>query len=397
MKRFTFRPVKTSIIGTIAGLALFQTYPAFSGLSESARDWYVTCNDNNYCIAETSGTSADDPDMQFKLERSNKPNGKVFVTISPSLKLGLGMRVEIDVLGLDYGVFGEIKKIYKGNEMAFSGDARRELIQKLREGRKAQILIDFGGDIGTVIYKVSLSGVSTALMLMDEAQQRLDRVDAAIAWGGEPADSLSIAREPVGDEVVGEDGHEDQSEKPVQQASGNVIIDEGIDTSIGSGSRYYTAADLPDAVAMPGFKTYQCDMETPMEGFGAIGLGMGNGHALYMVPCQMGDVNIEHYIAMLGPKHGNFANTYEFETPPDFNQPNRSTIINPDYDPDTMKLFATTYHSPNYDCGIYETHQYVEEEDFFELIEFREKSSCDGKNTLPENFPLVWTIDEMGQ
>ena len=148
---------------------------------------------------------------------------------------------------------------------------------------------------------------------------------------------------------------------------------------------------------MPGYRTFGCDMETPMQAWGAVGLGMGNGHDIYLVPCQNGDVNAEHYVAIVGPKYGNHANTYEFEYPITFNQPNRSTIINPDFDPQSGILTSTTYHSPNYDCGIYEKHQYVADQDFFELLEYREKILCDGGNVLPENYELVWTIEELGQ
>ena len=369
------------------------------GLSQSARDWYVTCNDDLYCIAETPGTSNADNKMKLKLERSNKQDGSIFVTVNPGITLKEGMRVDISVLGQDYEAGGKISKIFKGNEMAFAGPARRELIEKLRVGNKGQVTVKFGGDVGTVVYDVSLKGVTTALLLMDQAQQRLDRVDAAIAWGGEPADSLSQAREPEGDEIVGEDGHEDQSEEAYAaantQAQDAAISD--FSSDIGSGSRLYSVNELPDAVAMPGFRVFECDMENTLQGYGAIAQGAGNGNVIFMVPCQSGDVNIEHYIAMTGPKHGNFANTYEFETPPDFNQPNQSTIINPQFEAETGTLTSIQYYSPNSDCGVYSKHAYVADQDFFELLEYREKITCDGKYTPPENYDLVWTIDEMGQ
>lgn len=374
------------------------------GLSEKARDWWVTCDDDLYCIAEVSGKSSADNDMQFKLERSNKKNGKLFVTISPSIELKKGMRVDISVLGQDYEAGGKITKIYKGNEMSFAGPARRELVNKLRAGSKGQITVKYGGNVGTVVYDVSLSGVSTALLLMDRAQRRLDRVDAAIAWGGEPETSESRARKPDGDEVVGSDGHEDQSEEayaaanpasnaePVYEAQ---ISD--FSSDIGAGSRLYNTYEIPSAVLMPGYRVFNCDVDNSLKGYGAIVLGAGNGNVVYLMPCNPGDVNVEYYIAMTGPKHGNFANTYEFETPPDFNQPNTGTIINPDFDAETGILISTQYHSPNYDCGVFMKHGYVPEQDFFELLEYREKSNCDAKVTPPENYDLVWTIDEMGQ
>ncbi|MEL7430036.1 MAG: DUF1176 domain-containing protein, partial [Pseudomonadota bacterium] len=148
---------------------------------------------------------------------------------------------------------------------------------------------------------------------------------------------------------------------------------------------------------MPGYRTFGCDMEEPMQGYGASAIGAGNGNVIYLVPCKSGDVNIEHYVAMTGPRHGSFAETYEFELPITFNEPNRSTLINPQYDASAGILTSTTYSSPDYDCGIFEKHRYVPDQDFFELIEYREKTDCDGQGGSPEAFPLVWTLDEMGQ
>ncbi|MEM9331896.1 MAG: DUF1176 domain-containing protein [Pseudomonadota bacterium] len=384
----------------LSSTAMFAAASAQAqGLSQSARDWWVTCDDDRYCIAETAGKSTSDSDMKLKLERSNKPDGRIFVTVNPGHKLTTGMRVDIAVLGTDYEAGGEIKKVYKGNEMAFSEKPGSELVKKLREGSKGQVTVKFGGEIGTVVYSVSLSGVTTALLLMDEVQRRLDRVDAAVATGGEPSNSPSAEREAEGDEVVGENGHEDQSEEAYAAANTppeNPQIND-FSSAIGSGSNIYSANDLPEAVIMPGFRSYNCDMDGPMQSFGAKVMGMGSGNVIYLIPCQTGDVNIEHYVAVTGPNHGNFANTYEFELPIDFNQPNRTTIISPSFDPQSGTLTSITYNSSNYDCGIFEKHQYVQDGDYFELIEYREKTDCDGITGPPEGFPLIWTIDEMGQ
>lgn len=372
------------------------------GISEAARDWWVTCDDERYCIAETSGASSVDNEMTLKLERSNKHNAHVFVTVKPGIPLKEGMRVDIAVLGQDYEAGGEISKIYSGNEMAFAGPARRELTEQLRAGSKGQVSIKFGGDVGTVVYNVSLKGVTTALLLMDQVQQRLDRSDAAVAWGGEPTNSPSLPREPAGDEIVGPDGHEDQSEESYAAANAETNPSPSVQISdfssnIGSGSRLYSVDELPDAVSMHGYRVFDCDMENVLQGYGAIAVGAGNGNVLFMVPCQPGDVNVEHYIAMTGPAHGNFANIYDFETPPDFNQPNESIIINPEFDAENGILTSVRFDSHESDCGVYTKHAYVADGDFFELLEYREKEICDGVYTAPETYNLVWTIDEMGQ
>ena len=377
------------IISVLAGTYSINA----QGISERARDWWVTCKDNKYCIAEVTGKAANGQTMRLKLERSNKANGKMFVTIAPEQKLEIGMRVDINIPSFDFGVFGTINKLYPGNEMTFAGDARRELITNLRKGRNGTVVVDFGGDIGKLIYEVSFVGVTDALLKMDEVQQRIGRLDAAIAWGGEPTDSLSPAREPEGDEIVGENGHEDQSGD-----SANRILELPDGASL---ELVYEVNKLPDSVSRLGFQVYECDMENAIGGFGARIYGLGDGHTLYLVPCQTGDANIEHYVAMSGPWMDGGVNYYDFEYPPDFNSDNAPLITNPEYDTTTGILTGTSYSSPNFDCGIWKKYALVAPDDynreFFELEEYREKQNCDGKTTPPPDYELVWTLAEMGQ
>ena len=347
-------------------------------VSENAGDWSVTCSTRLYCVATVTGYSATGEAVRFKLERSNKPDARIFVTTNPDYALDLGMRVDIDVLGLDedYGVFGEVTKVYKGNEMTFAGAARRTLVQKLREGSRGRVTVEFGGTIGTVAYDVSLNGVTTALLVMDRAQDRIDRRDAAVAWGGHPAPE----DEPAAAEKA----------SPAPTVSNVALVQPE------SAYRVYDLGGLPDSVLKPGYDMFNCDLQNTLNGFGAEVYGSKTGPTAYIVPCQAGDVNVDYYV-MLAHRGATAANTYEFESPPDFNASMRTTLVNPMWDPATKTLTSTTYHSPNYDCGVYEIHQYSEEADFFELIEYREKSDCNGVTTPPEGFPLSWTIDEMGQ
>ena len=69
----------------------------------------------------------------------------------------------------------------------------------------------------------------------------------------------------------------------------------------------------------------------------------------------------------------------------------------PEFSIDGRILTSVTYASPNYDCGFWEKHRYEPDGDYFELVEYREKKRCDSKTTPPEQYPMVWTILEMGQ
>lgn len=59
-------------------------------------------------------------------------------------------------------------------------------------------------------------------------------------------------------------------------------------------------------------------------------------------------------------------------------------------------MTGTTYHSPNYDCGTFERHEVEAESGNYTLMEYLEKTDCDGITGPPEGWPLSWTIDEMG-
>lgn len=371
-------------LALVAVAAAFMSFFAESvraqAVSEQAGDWSVSCSDRLYCVAEVTGYAPDGSTMRFKLERGNKPNARIFVTSAPGPELKRGMRVDIDVLGLDepYGVFGEVKRIYPGNEMTFAGPARRQLLEKLRQGRQGRVTVAFGGSVGTIAYDISLSGVTTALLIIDRAQGRLDRADAAVAWGGEPADGPGIA--VSGEVVTGAD--------PVAAA-----------LPAGGGewaNHIYSISGLPDPVARHGFDVMNCNLTVALEAFGAMAYGSG-GKTLYLVPCHQGDVNIASYVSMMRDADSLNAKLYEFERPPGVNAPLRSDIINPNWDAATGRLTSIEYYSPEADCGLFEIHQYVEEGDFFEIIESREKANCDSVMTLPESYPLAWTIDEMGQ
>lgn len=371
-------PMRNSSMLKLASLAViglslvFGAVPSAAQERSAAGDWQVSCNTRLYCIASTPGRSEGGDNMQFKLERSNKVGARIYVTVGPEITLGRGMRVEIDVPDLDYGVFGDVTKLYQDNEMAFAGSARRALIGNLRAGRQGRVTVKFGGDAGTVVYDVSLSGVTEALLFMDRSQDRIGRTDAAIAWGSRtpPAEPAKIAA-PVAR----------ADPEPAGQWSDIV----------------YKTADLPASVAKLGNDDFDCDLEDTLQAYGAHVFGFSDGLRINLVPCRFGDVNIEHFVALTGGRFGDNARAYGFETPPDFNLPDDQTIINPVFEQDGMIITSVSYSSPNRDCGVFRKYRFRAESNFFELREYREKIDCDGQPTLPEDYPMVWTIDEMGQ
>lgn len=146
---------------------------------------------------------------------------------------------------------------------------------------------------------------------------------------------------------------------------------------------------------MMGYRTLDCQLEETVPAFGAQYYAEGDVET-WVVPCQMADANVPYYMAIHIPFNPSLDEWKEFETPPGFNQPNHALVNNLFFDPDSGQVTGTTYYSPNYDCGTFERHEMEAESGNYTLIEYLEKSNCDGITGPAEGWPLSWTIDEMG-
>ena len=353
---------------------------AWSGSTHLAwAEWTVSCSDALYCYASNA---SDHGNFQLKVERGAKANIDLFVTVKPKEPLADNMLVKITVSDQNVDFQADVNKVYSGNEAGFSAEPDGLLVTSLRKGRNAQVSIRHGGSVGTLSHDVSLDGLTVALAEIDTLQGRAGRVDAAVLVGGIPAHE-TLRQAKRSEHIVAPESKVAPQAR-VQQtyvASGETW-----------GNIFYENDDLPQEVNTI-VSSMSCDNDA-LQAYGAQAIGMGQNGDFYFVPCFSGDVNIEHvgvHIDVNGAKQ-----QLEFELPIGQNQPNRGTLINPQFDNQTGILTAVSYDSPNYDCGVSEEHQWISDGAFFELITYRIKSNCDGVQTQPEDFPLDWTIDEMG-
>ena len=333
----------------------------------AAQAWAVECSDGLYCTATTEGVAPDGRRTLFKLERSADPDGPVFVTTGPDTPLSVGMRVEIDVHGLaePFGVWGEVDRVYPGNEMTFGGAARRALVERLRAGTSATVTVFFGGNVGTVPYNVTLAGLTLALLEIDRRQDRLDRVDAIVAWGGLPAD--------------GGGAREDRafSTAPPMQTDERIV---------------YEVDELAAPVVEIG-RGLGCDLEGAIPAFGATIIDFDVGSTLFLVSCHSADVNVASYVVLARDGAGTDASIVSFAPlPPDGTEPSE-TIVSPVWNAAIGAITATTYDSPSYDCGGFEVHAIDLSTGETRLLEYRAKTECDGEVVDPDKFPLVFEAD----
>jgi hypothetical protein len=369
--------------------------------------WSVRCDAKNYCIAATDGSASNGEAFRLKVERGAKPASEVYVTLRPKTPLETGMLARIEIEGEEdnVGFFGKAGKIYTGNEMTFGGAADRDLMENLRLGRTASIQIEYGGSTGTLGYAVSLTGLTHALLKMDEVQGRIGRTDAIVAWGGLPSDEdtgIAMASAAAAPASAPKDAPapaaDTASSAPANDLPPPVMPSQETNNSgldRGERGQVYAVSEIPDEIQMMGYRTFDCQLDETVPGFGAQYYAEGDVET-WVVPCQMADVNVPYYMAVHVPFNPSLDEWKEFETPPGLNQPNHALVNNLFFDPDSGVVTGTTYFSPNYDCGTFERHEVEAESGNYTLMEYLEKSDCDGVTGPPEGWPLSWTIDEMG-
>jgi len=374
--------MKASTLAGCLFAACFFTPLKAQDVAQQVRHWWVECDRNLYCKAETNGQSAGNEQMSFRLERRNEPNSPIFVTVAPERSLTAGLRIEFDIHNVINGISGTVGNIRDGNAASFSERRESVLIESLRKGSTGVVRVFFGGAQGSVAYEVSLEGVTDALTIMDIVQKRLGRVDAAVAWGPLAADSLSDIFPDSGkddDENAGADTH-------LEDGPNGSYIDLLVE-----------AAKIPDQVLMYGYRVFDCpDFEQAISSNGVLLNRDETGRMAYIVPCNVGKANVHSYVVMHDPANGIEYEIMEFELPPAMNKPNRATVLNPVWNAYDQTMTITRFANINRNCGAYEIHNWISDGNFFELVQYREKTECGGPQVQPQDFPLSWTIEEMG-
>ena len=113
---------------------------------------------------------------------------------------------------------------------------------------------------------------------------------------------------------------------------------------------------------------------------------------LWEIPCAVYARNTSTLLVVslnINPNHFSVLSTTAI---PDLNLNSRVDLLNASIEPQTATVTSFNLSTQN-DCGTYEVHQLraVEGEAIeLALVEFREKSDCDGVETDPNAYPLVY-------
>jgi hypothetical protein len=381
--------MKRNFFAGLAALAMSSApMTEAADIAQQMRHWWVECDQALYCKAETSGQSNDNDFMHLRLERWAEADSPIFVTVAPEHAFFEGTRIEFDIPGVMMGISGVVSSVREGNAASFSERRESALVDSFRKGNAGVVRVFFEGELGTVDYQVSLEGVTDVLTVMDIVQQRLGRVDAAVAWGASPSGSLSDIFPDGGDEDGGDDmGATDEG--------GDAHMEEGpngsfIDLLAEEGT-------IPDEVLMPGYRMLDCPkLSESIQNAGVLLNRDETARRTYLVPCAIGKANVSYYVVVHDPRNGLEYETMEFQLPPGMNKPNRALVLNPVWNAYDQSMTITRFGNINRNCGAYEVHYWLPEARMFELALYREKKQCGGAQVQPEDFPIAWTIEEMG-
>ena len=159
----------------------------------------------------------------------------------------------------------------------------------------------------------------------------------------------------------------------------------------------YEQRDLPDEVLFTGYRLANCgDPTRALSEIGAMYNRDSTGRTTYLVPCQIGKANVSYYVVVHHPERGIHYEPMDFELPPGHNKPNRIVVLNPFWDANIDVLEVTRFGNINRNCGAREIHHWLPDAKRFELQYYYSKTSCGGPQTQPQDFPLEWSIDEIG-
>jgi hypothetical protein len=306
--------------------------------SRTFSDWTVVCGNDGTCTAfggVESGTG---------WLRIVMPAGPEAV---PVVELGMGMDAEIlqRTLTLDGRAYG---LDVRDNVARVAAERARALIAALAGARTAAI------GTGDDTLEFSVSGVSAALLWIDERQGRLGTVTALIRKGDAPASTVPAA--PT---------------LPVVAAA-PAVAQTGL-----------TATQLPDAVEdLDPVRTCRTDTDfNPDFQYDIQQYRLAADTVLWGVPCFMGAYNTG-YLYVLTDNAGASPRIVSLPTTGEAME----TPINPEYDPATRRLEAFGKGRGLGDCGT--VHQWIWTGRAFVLEHERRMEACMG--VTADLWPVTW-------
>lgn len=326
-----------------------------SGLSASAetrtfKEWQVQCDEALYCSATSIRNLAPDG-LPFSLAIARHAQRSYWeisldTAAAPAEDWG-DFVIAVDAASLtlsgrrEVGAYGTPARFY------FLGDKAQALLDQLVPG--SSVRFDFNDRAGTArSARFALSGLSAALLYIDETQARLgsERVASAPPHGLTPAGSEQVATPAVPAFLLERLAADPECSPLHELANGRDIHSGRLDDS----------------------------------------------HEIYILPCWSGAYNFGSKIFV--GSGDDFEQLAFADYSDDLGWTGSTTLVNVDYD-DTDKTLHTFNKGRGLgDCGSIGTWQWAGYG--FRLLEFRAKGTCDdggAEDVEPGDFPLIFSAD----
>ena len=135
----------------------------------------------------------------------------------------------------------------------------------------------------------------------------------------------------------------------------------------------------------------KCGCSAEVMKSGIVGFQMSEESAIWQIPCERFAYQASAVFALVYLPDPATQHTFlEFKGPKGRERTSPAGVLmDPEWNLRTRTVRSVALGRAAGDCGVLERHK-VAADGSFTLVEYREKKSCDGKETKPEDFPLVY-------
>jgi hypothetical protein len=337
--------------GAFAAVATLGA-PASAWVSKELRDWSVDCTNGLTCnmgFADWGATG-----LQYVgFQRRGGPDAAVELKLralpdfAPGSQPDATYRFTVDGQQLLSLAAGDLKPDEGGSWYLFSDPAKvPALLAAMKTGKTMQVEVSSGK--GRQVLPVKLSGVTAAMLYIDEVQGRLGRTDALEAKGDMAPPADAVARD-----IASLDDLPEIVRKDFTESGG-------------------ACADI-DAATIGQFQGFELSLGTTR---------------VIAVPCGMGGAYNQPYALYVG--YDVIVERVSFPYMDNGRPTTMSTAYNLDFNPVTKKLTSFFKGRGIGDCGQFYTWELDTGSNALDFLEERAKGDCDEKEGGPETFPIVW-------
>lgn len=333
---------------------------AMAGVYREVRDWQVSCSNGLTCSLQYASDDASAGMLRgMDLKRSAEPEAPLSLIVrgdfSAFQEAGTGAEVVFAIDGETAATFPVEPAMLDewASEIAIDDDGEqtiRALLAAMKEGTQMEMRMGSGERLD-----IPLSGVTAGLLVIDEAQGRLERTDALQAEGPNPPLETAPAREITALDQLPEEVR--------REFSDDMAICGGLDAeriAYGAGFR----------------------------------IEREEGLALIGMPCGLGGAYNQPYVL-----YASIGGTFRPLDIPVLAEEGPSTTTfayNIDIDPNGEEITAFFRGRGVGDCGSYDRWALGRDgmRITLTLVEARTKGDCDGNfDQGPEEWPLRWPIE----